>query len=136
MTSTPGARKLPFRLLLYLVVTAVVTGLGVFVACFMVWYHVGGAAWSGKTHVERARLITQDTLLLSVASPGCGGVPHFTVLRETEVEVQVAFRVNYNPLLGGDDCLRDVELTLGEPLGSRDIIDMHTGEPVRLSTPY
>ena len=106
------------------------------VACFMVWYHVGGGAWSGKTHVEKARLISQDTLLLSVVSPGCRGVPHFTVLRETEVDVQVAFRVYNAPLRGGDDCLRDVELRLSEPIGSRDLVDMHTGQTVSLSTPY
>ena len=118
------------------IVAAVVSGLVVFVACFMVWYNVGGGAWRGKTHVEAARLISQDTLLLSVVSPGCGGVPHFTVLRETEVDIQVAFRVSNTPLRGGDDCLRDIELPLREPLGNRDLIDMHTGQSVSLSTPY
>ena len=124
------------RLLFCLIGAAVVSGLLVFAACFMVWYHVGGGAWHGKTHVEAARLISQDTLLLSVVSPGCGGVPHFTVLRETEVDIQVAFRVSNTPLRGGDDCLRDIELPLREPLGNRDLIDMHTGKSVRLSTPY
>ena len=118
------------------IVAAVVTGLVVFVACFMVWYHAGGGVWSGKTHVERARLISQDTLRLSVLSPGCGAVPHFTVLNETEVDIQVAFRVISSPIRGGDDCLRDVELRLKKPIGSRHLIDMHTGQRVRLSTPY
>ena len=111
MTTSLGARRMSIRLLLCLIGAAVVSGLLVFTACFMVWYHVGGGAWHGKTHVEAARLISQDTLLLSVVSPGCGGVPHFTVLNETEVEVQVAFRVSHNLLVGGDDCLRPQTLS-------------------------
>ena len=100
----------------------------------MVWYQVGGGAWRGKTHVERALLISQDTLLLSVVSPGCGFQPWFTEVRETEIEGQVALRAYNDPLSGGDDCLRDIELPLSEPLGTRALIDLHTGQQVSVST--
>ena len=112
------------------------TGLVVFVACFMVWYHVGGGAWRGKTHVESARLISQDTLMLSVVSPSCGGVPQFTEARETDVDIQVAFRVYYTPLQSGNPCIREIELPLTEPLGNRALIDMHTGRSVNVTTEY
>ena len=118
------------------IIAAVVGGLVVFVACFMVWDHIGGGGWHGKTHVEAARLISEDTLLLSVVSPSCGGFPHFTEARETEVDVQVAFRVYYTPLKAGNGCIEDIELPLSEPLGNRELIDLHTGQSVRVTTAY
>ncbi len=140
MSNASGARRFPFRLLarpiVAAIVASVVTGLVVFVACFMIWYNVGGGAWSGKTHVEAARLISEDTLILSVISPGCVEVPHFTMARETDVDVQVAFRVYNTPLQGGNHCIRDIEVPLSEPLGNRALIDMHTGQSVNVTTAY
>ncbi len=140
MASDSDSRRLLSRLIgrpiIAAMVAAVVTGLLVFVACFMVWYNVGGGAWRGKTHVEAARLISQDTLLLSVVSPGCVGVPNFTMARETDVDVQVAFRVYNTPLKGGNHCIRDIEVPLSEPLGNRALIDMHTGQSVNVTTAY
>ena len=136
MSNASGARRFPFRLLVCPIATVIVTSLVVFVACFMVWYHVGGGAWRGKTHVEAARLISEDTLLLSVISPSCVGVPNFTMARETDVDVQVAFRVYNTPLKGGNHCIRDIEVPLSEPLGNRALIDMHTGQSVNVTTAY
>ena len=136
MTSTSGARRFPLRLLVCPIATVIVTGLVVFVTCFMIWDHVGGGAWRGKTHVEAARLTSEDTLILSVISPGCVQVPHFTMARETDVDVQVAFRVYNTPLQSGNHCIREIEVPLSEPLGNRALIDMHTGQSVNVTTAY
>ena len=110
------------------IVAAMVTGLVVFVACFMVWYHLGGGAWRGQVGVIDANLRTPDELVFSVAS--CNGVPRATLL-ETEIDVQVKVVAYSTPLLGGEACADSVgPMRLQEPLGNRVVIDTHTGRVV------
>ena len=120
-------------------VTAAVTGLVVFVACFMVWYHVGGSAWRSWKSVEEAQLIAPDRLSLKVIS--CEGAPQLSELAETEVDIQVKLYVHFSAIgirLGGPPaaCVAHVEVRLSEPLGNRLVVDMHTGQSVSVTTGY
>ena len=100
MTTTRDAKSLPFRQLLYLVVPAVVSGLVVFAACFMVWYQAGGGYWRSWVSVEEAQLIEPDKLSLIVNS--CEGTtPLLSLIEQTEVDVQVKLSVFHSVLRGG-----------------------------------
>ena len=121
------------------IVAAVVSGLVVFVACFMVWYQVGGAAWRSWVSVEEAQLIERDKLSLIVNS--CEGTPNFSVLTETEVDIQVKLYVSFDALgtrLSGppEACMRRVGVRLSEPLGNRVVVDKHTGQLVSVTPGY
>ncbi len=126
---------MPTRLLLCLIVTAVVSGLVVFVACFMIWYHVGGGVWRGWVSVEEAQLIEPDKLSLLVNS--CI-TPEVSVLNETGVDVQVRLHYYFIPLRSvgyppNDVCEERVEIRLGEPLGNREVVDKRTGQLVSVT---
>ena len=121
------------------IVASVLTGLVVFVACFMVWYHVGGSAWRSWKSVEEAQLIAPDRLSLKVNS--CEGGPQFSELAETEVDIRVKLYVHFNAFgirLGGPPaaCVKHVEVRLSEPLGNRVVVDMHTGQAVSVTKAY
>ena len=108
-------------------------------ACFMVWYHVGGGAWRSWKSVEEAQLIAPDRLSLKVNS--CEGAPQFSELAETEVDIQVKLYVHFSAIgirLGGPPaaCVAHVEVRLSEPLGNRLVIDMHTGQSVSVTKAY
>ena len=88
-----------------------------------------------------AQLIAPDRLSLIVNS--CGGTPRFSVLTETEVDIQVKLYVPFSafgPRLDGPPqaCERRVELRLSEPLltGKRVVVDKHTGKLVSVTTGY
>ena len=142
MTSDSDSSRFPGGLLrnpiVVATVTAAVTGLVVFVACFMVWYHVGGSAWRSWKSVEEAQLIAPDRLSLKVIS--CEGAPQLSELAETEVDIQVKLYVHFSAIgirLGGPPaaCVAHVEVRLSEPLGNRLVVDMHTGQSVSVSSP-
>ena len=118
-------------------VASVVTGLVVFMACYMVWYHAGGSAWRSWKGVEEAQLTAPDRLSLIVNS--CEGTPQISTIRQTEVDIQVQLYV-LHILRGGADvhfpqCLTRVDIPLSEPLGNRKLIDLHTGQSVSVSSP-
>ena len=111
-----------------LVASAVVGGLVVFVVCFMLWHHLGGGAWRGEVDVMDARLHSPDELSFDIAS--CNGYPRVRVV-ETDKEVRVRAVAYSTPLRGGEDCGDGYgPLRLQEPLGNRDVIDMHSGRVV------
>ena len=127
------------RPLVAAIVASAVSGLLVFAACFMVWYHVGGGAWRSWVSVEEAQLIELDKLSLIVNS--CEGIPEFSVLKETEVDIQVKLYVPFNAFgirLGGPPaaCMRRVGVRLSEPLGNRGVVDKHMGLLVSVTTGY
>ena len=122
--------KLLGRPIVAAIAASVVTGLVVLVACFMVWYHVGGGAWGSWKSVEEAQLVEPDMLRLRVYS--CEGRPGFSELRETEVDVQVKLYVLFHfntslRMLGGPPlaCEAHVEVPLREPLGDRGCRHAH-----------
>ena len=103
-------------------------GLLVFVACFMVWHHLGGGAWRSEVGVVDAELRSPDRLVLSIAS--CNGGPGVTLL-ETDIDVQVTAVAYSTPLRGGMDCLDAAGPShLQAPLGNRVVVDTHTGHIV------
>ncbi len=118
------------------IITVLVTGLVVFVSCFMVWYHLGGGAWRGGVSVREARLDVPDRLILGVGS--CNGTPSVSSLKETDVDVQVRVIAFFTPFHGGDDCRDSVTAYLEQPLRSRVVVDKHTGQRVRIvrAIPY
>ena len=119
-TGSSTARLIP------VIVAVVVTGLLVFVACFMVWYHFGGGAWRSGVSVKDVELAAPDTLILTVDS--CHGAPRVSMLRESDVNVLVQVIAFSTPLHGRLDCMESVNAYLEEPLGERVIVDNHTGE--------
>ena len=112
--------------LIPVIVAVVVTGLLVFVACFMVWYNLGGGAWRSGVSVRDVKMVAPDRLILTVAS--CHGAPRVSMSRETDVDVQVKVIAFSTPFHGGLDCLEFIKVYLEEPLGDRDIVDLHTGQ--------
>ena len=116
------------RHLVSLLVAIVVTGILVFVSCFMAWHHLGGGAWRSAVAVVDAELRSPNRLVLIIAS--CNGGPGVT-LTETDIDVQVKAVAYSTPLHGGDDCLDLVgPRHLQQPLGNRVVVDMHTGRIV------
>ena len=45
------------------IVAVVITGLVVFVACLLVWHHLGGGAWRSDVSVKSALLLSPDRLV-------------------------------------------------------------------------
>ena len=109
------------------IVAVVITGLVVFVACFMIWHHIGGGAWRSAVSVKSASLISPDRLELLVDS--CHGAPRVS-LEETDNDVHVKVIAFSTPLRGRMDCLEPVEVFLQEPLGGRIVVDKDTGQSV------
>ena len=127
MTDSSGPRGFLLGRLGPFVVAVVVTALVVFMACFMVWHHLGGGAWRSDVRVDEAVLLTPQRLELIVAS--CHGAPRVS-LRETDVDVKVKVKSFSTPFLGGLDCQDGVEVYLREPLGDRVVVDEHAGKVV------
>ena len=94
----------------------------------MVWHHLGGGAWLSEVKVVEARLQSPDRLSLLVAS--CQGAPRVSLLRETDIDVQVKVSAFSTPSRGGKDCLDRVELRLKRQLGDRTLVDKHSGQLV------
>jgi hypothetical protein len=103
-------------------------------AAFAAWLLLGDGAWRSEVSVVKAELRSPDRLVLIVDS--CNGDPEVSLLRETDVDVQVKVVASSTPLRGGDDCLDPVEVQLQKPLGDRVVIDMHTGQSVSVSVVY
>lgn len=114
-----------------MVLTVVVTALLVFVACFMVWHHLGGGAWRSEVRVNEGSLVTPQRLSLGVDS--CNGAPKATV-RETMEEIRVKVVAYTTPSRGRDDCQDHVVIRLLLPLGDRAVVDRHTGQVVNIKT--
>ena len=73
MISNSGSRRFFSGRLGTIIVTAVITGLLVFVACFMVWHHLGGGAWLSEVKIKEALSLPRDRLVLVVDL--CQGAP-------------------------------------------------------------
>ena len=92
----------------------------------------GYAWWRTGVFVFEAYLPSPNRLDLIVAS--CNRNPEVSLLRETDVDVQV--KVVASPhlsLLGGLDCQDAVAVQLRKSLGGRVLIDRHTGHSVSVS---
>ena len=91
---------------------------------------IDASSYTGVSVVEaRLRDPAPDRLVLYVSS--CN--PVVSRLVETDVDVQVEVIANsHASLSGGQDCRNRVAIWLQEPLGDRAVVDMRTGEIVRL----
>ena len=119
-TGSSAVRLIP------VIVAVVVTGLLVFVACSVVWYHLGGGAWRSEVRVIDVKLGAPDTLILSVGS--CHGAPRASVNEETDAYVQVEAVAFSTPLHSRRACIDDVKAYLREPLGDRAVVDKRSGK--------
>ena len=131
MTSNSCSRRFFSGRLGSIIVTAIITGLLVFVACFMIWHHLGGGAWFSEVTVKEALLLPRDRLVLVVDI--CQGAPR-AVFSETDDDVQVVVTAFSTPWIGGNDCGDYVQISLREPLGDRIVVDKPTGQPVSVTT--
>ena len=102
-----------------------------FLAAVLVWQFFGGGVWRSEVSVVGAELRSPTGLRLVVSS--CNGDPEVSLLRETDVDVQVKVVASSTPLTGGGDCQDLIEVQLQEPLGDRVVIDKHTGQSVEVS---
>ena len=116
-----------------LIFAVVVTGLLVFVASFCAWYSFGGGGWRGAVTVNRATYLYPYGLSLGVGS--CLGNPEVSLLRETDVDVQIKVIAFSTPMHGGRSCQDGVVVRLQEPLGDRIVVDGHTGQRVSVTRP-
>ena len=133
MTNTSGSKRFLYgRLKLLLVAAVVVIGL----MAFAVWLLLGFGVYTmrGDVSVLRGYVHYPDRLILVTGGP-CEGDQQVSLLRETDVDVQVKVVASSRPSFqGGSDCEPAVEVQLQEPLGDRVVVDKHTGELVSLST--
>ena len=133
MTNTSGSKRFLYgRLKLLLVAAVVVIGL----MAFAVWLLLGFGVYTmrGEVSVLRGYVHYPDRLVLVTGGP-CEGDQQVSLLRETDVDVQVKVVASSRPSFqGGSDCEPAVEVQLQEPLGDRVVVDKHTGELVSLST--
>ncbi len=82
--------------------------------------------------VKGAELLSPDRLVLDAGT--CKRNPEVSLLRETDVDVQVKMVVDPDPYpLGGPECLTAVIVQLQEPLGDRVVVDKHTGRLVSVT---
>ena len=110
------------------IATAVIVSLALAIWLFF-FIGTGGYTWRHEVSVVEAELRSPDRLTLIVAS--CNKNPKVSMLRETEVDVQVRVKSNSHPfLLGGQDCLDAVEVQLQQPLEGRSIVDRHADRSV------
>ena len=97
----------------------------------------GGYTWRVSVSVYSAELLSPNELLLIVSS--CNKNPGVSMLRETDVDVQVRVVADSHPfLLGGQDCQDAVKVQLQGPLEGRSIFDRHSGRSVSVigAIPY
>jgi hypothetical protein len=120
------------RHLVFLMVAAVAYLAVGFAVAVLAWQFFGGGVWRSEVGVFEAELRAPQRLVLLVKS--CGGDPEVTLLRETDINVQVKLIASSTPLTGGGDCLDLIEIQLQEPLGDRVVIDKHTGQSVSFRT--
>ena len=114
----------------HLICTVMVTGLVVFAASFCVLYSFGGGGWRGAVTVDGATYLYPYGLSLGVGS--CLGSPEVSLLRETDVDVQIKVIAFSTPFHGGRSCRDGVVVRLQEPLGDRIVVDGHTGQRVNI----
>ena len=112
-----------------LIVAVVATGLAVVVGGLFLLIGLGGYTWRHEVNVDGAESFSPYSLRLSVAS--CHKNPELSMLRETDVDVQIKVVADSHPFLQpGLDCQDLVEVSLQEPLGDRVVVDKHTGQVV------
>ena len=109
MGSRSGSKGLPHGRLKLLAVTAVVVaGL----AAFAVWLLAGFGVFTlrGEVDVRSGTIFYPDRLLL-VTDGHCRGGQQISMLRETDVDVQVKVTAPYRPFrMSGLDCEPSVEV--------------------------
>ncbi|MEX0760926.1 MAG: hypothetical protein WD208_08010 [Dehalococcoidia bacterium] len=141
MTDSSGSRRFLSRRPDWVIAAAVPLLFAGFMAGFaaavVVWQVFGGGVWRSEVSVVGAQVLSPDgdfdfeRLVLIVDS--CEGNPHVTLLRETDVDVQVKVVASSTPLRGGCDGLDTVEVPLQEPLGGRVVVDRRTGQSLSVS---
>ena len=115
------------------IVASVATGLLVLVACFWAWLSLGGGVWITEASLYGAESFSVSPNRLVFVVNSCEEYPEVSQLRETDEDVQVLVVIHYRPFRPTfPDCLEDVEVHLQAPLGDRDVVDMHTGQPVNV----
>ena len=129
MTNSSGSSGLISGHPKSLIVAVVATGLAVVVAGLFLLIGLGGYTWRHEVSVVDAESLSPYSLRLSVAS--CHKNPELSMLRETDVDVQVKVVADSHPFLQGrNDCQDSVEVKLQEPLGRRVVVDKRTGRVV------
>lgn len=98
---------------------------------------LAGVAWMvlhGYTTRERVEVVSasywvdRSQLMLTVGT--CGGDPELSKLEETATQVDVEVVSTVPRFRGSNDCLDVVEVTLPQPLGQRQVVDLATGQVV------
>ena len=115
--------------------TAVIAGaVFLFGLCFVIFLAVSGGNWRGGVEVSNASLIGPDVIQFGVDS--CHQQAGVSRLRQTTT--QVGIKVTHQVALfrqGGLDCQDQIYCRLQEPLGSRTVVDLHTGNRVFVDRP-
>ena len=133
MTGSSGSRGFLSGLPKSLVVAVVVTAVVIFAAGLFLLIGFGAYTLRSGVSVAEAEFRFPDRLVLIVNT--CQKHPEVSMLRETDVDVQVKVVADSHPFLqGGLDCQDSVDVKLKEPLGDRVVVDKHTGEVVSVRT--
>ena len=119
------------RLCIVLYIAAVAIGSLAFAVWLFTFIGIGGYNWRMGVTVESARLSAPPDRLGLRVSADCTKNSEMSRLVETDVDVQVMVVADATPFLLGLGCGGGVRVQLREPLGDRDVVDMHTGKVVR-----
>jgi hypothetical protein len=76
-------------------------------------------------------LVEQRELVVYV--PSCNGEPAVDAFEETDTQVNIQIVTTVVTSGDSDDCLDSVIVTLNEPLGDRDVIDLMSGETLTVT---
>ncbi len=89
-------------------------------------------SFRGGVDVMQAEMLSADRFRVNVNS--CNADPEVTLLRESDLEVQIKVVSSKWPFRGGgDDCGDVIEVQLEEPLRDRVLIDKHSDREVDVS---
>ena len=131
MPNSSASRRFLSGRLGLLIVAVAVSGLLLFAA--LLSFGLGVYTLRSEVRVVEGFLWYPD--ILTLTTPTCHKAPGVSLLRETDVDVQVKVVASSHPFLrGGDDCQDAVEVKLQEPLGDRVVVDKHTEQSVSVST--
>ena len=108
--------------------------LSIGLAIFAVLSLLGCGVFASRAEVDVREAVMQSPERLELVVASCNENPEVSLLRETDVDVQVRVIADYDFFAqSGDDCQDIVEVQLQEPLGDRVVVDKHTGKVVSVT---
>ena len=89
---------------------------------------LGLGVYTWRSEVPVMEIVTRSPNEITLIVASCNRDPQVSMLRETNVEVEVRVVADSNAFMRGwDDCQDLVDVQLREPLGDRTVVNKHYG---------